>query len=273
PVDLYNGGMEHTTLHLLYSRFWNKFLFDQGYVPTSEPYTRRHSHGLIMAEDGTKMSKSKGNVVNPDDIVNEHGADTLRVYEVFMGPFEEPVPWSTNGVIGVRRFLDKVVRLSEKIGDVEDVAVTKSLHKMIARVTKDIESFGFNTAVAQLMTFVNVVQEKGAITKESFAMFLRVLVPFAPHVANELWESIGNTGFAEEQSWPDVDETMLKDDEIEIAIQVNGKVRGLIVVDAASTEEEIVVQARAEENVAKYVIGEPKKVIFVKGRLVNFVIE
>jgi leucyl-tRNA synthetase len=272
PVDLYNGGMEHTTLHLLYSRFWNKFLFDRGYVPTSEPYTRRHSHGLIMAEDGTKMSKSKGNVVNPDDIVNEHGADTLRVYEVFMGPFEEPVPWSTNGVIGVRRFLDKVMRLSEKIAVTEDVAVTKMLHKTIAKVTKDIEDFGFNTAVAQLMTFANVVQEKGAITKESFSSFLRVLVPFAPHVANELWEKLGFEGFAEQQAWPVVDEAMLKDDEMEIAVQVNGKLRATITVASGATEEEIVKLARAEENVQKYVTGEPKKVIVVKGRLVSFVV-
>lgn len=272
PVDLYNGGMEHTTLHLLYSRFWNKFLFDRGYVPTSEPYARRHSHGLIMAEDGTKMSKSKGNVVNPDDIVNEHGADTLRVYEVFMGPFEEPVPWSMNGVIGVRRFLDKVIRLSEKMTDVEDIAVTKALHKVIAKVTKDIDDFGFNTAVAQLMTFANVVQEKGAVTKESFALFLRILAPFAPHVANELWEKLGFEGFAEQQAWPIADETMMNDDEIEIAVQVNGKLRATIMVGADATEEEIVKLARAEENVQKYVIGQPKKVIVVKGRLVSFVV-
>ncbi len=273
PVDLYNGGMEHTTLHLLYSRFWNKFLFDRGYVPTSEPYARRHSHGLIMAEDGTKMSKSKGNVVNPDDIVNEHGADTLRVYEVFMGPFEEPVPWSTNGVIGVRRFLDKVMRLSEKIEATEDIAVTKMLHKTIAKVTKDIEDFGFNTAVAQLMTFANTVQEKGAITKESFALFLRILVPFAPHVANELWEKLGFDGFAEQQAWPVADESMVKDDEMEIAVQVNGKLRATIVVGADASEDEIIAKARAEENVQKYVVGEPKKVIVVKGRLVSFVVE
>ena len=271
--------MEHTTLHLLYSRFWNKFLFDRGYVPTSEPYARRHSHGLIMAEDGTKMSKSKGNVVNPDDIVNEHGADTLRVYEVFMGPFEEPVPWNTNGVIGVRRFLDKVMRMGERVasGELhdasEDVAVTKALHRAIAKVTKDIEDFGFNTAVAQLMTFTNVVQEKGAITKESFSSFLRILVPFAPHVANELWEKLGFEGFAEQQAWPIADDTMMQDDEMEIAVQVNGKLRATITVGSDATEGEIIAKARAEDNVQKYVIGEPKKVIVVKGRLVSFVVE
>lgn len=279
PVDLYNGGMEHTTLHLLYSRFWHKFLFDRGLVPTSEPYARRHSHGLIMAEDGTKMSKSKGNVVNPDEIVNEYGADTLRVYEVFMGPFEEPVPWSMNGVVGVRRFLDKVMRMGERVGSrqsgvgSEDGAVTKMLHKTIAKVTKDIEGFGFNTAVAQMMTFANVVQEKGTITKESFALFLRILVPFAPHVANELWEKLGFEGFAEQQAWPVADAAMLVDDEIQIAVQVNGKLRATITVASGATEEEIVAMARAEENVQKFVTSEPKKVIFVKGRLVSFVVE
>lgn len=272
PVDLYNGGMEHTTLHLLYSRFWNKFLFDRGYVPTSEPYARRHSHGLIMAEDGTKMSKSKGNVVNPDEIVNEYGADTLRLYEMFMGPFEEPVPWSMNGVIGVRRFLDKAIRMVEKISDNQDVAVTKSLHRTIAKVTSDIEGFGFNTAVAQLMMFVNVVQEKGSITKESLMTFLRVLVPFAPHVANDMWEKLGETGFVEEQGWPVADASMMKDDTVEMAVQVNGKLRGTIVVAVDEIEETIVTMARADENVAKYVIGEPKKTIVVKGKLVNFVV-
>ncbi len=272
PIDIYNGGMEHTTLHLLYSRFWNKFLFDRGYVPTSEPYARRHSHGLIMSEDGTKMSKSKGNVVNPDEIVDQHGADTLRVYEMFMGPFEEPVPWSTNGVIGVRRFLDKAIRMSEKVADVEDVEVTKMLHKTIAKISGDIEGFGFNTAVAQLMMFVNVVQEKGAITKESLKLFLRVLVPFAPHVANEMWEQLGGTGFVEEQEWPVADASMLKDDTVEMAVQVNGKLRGTIVVAVDEVEETIVKMARADENVAKYVVDEPKKVIVVKGKLVNFVV-
>ncbi|MEK7632415.1 MAG: leucine--tRNA ligase [Patescibacteria group bacterium] len=273
PIDIYNGGMEHTTLHLLYSRFWNKFLFDKGFVPTSEPYARRHSHGLIMSEDGTKMSKSKGNVVNPDEIVDQHGADTLRVYEMFMGPFEEPVPWNTNGVIGVRRFLDKAIRMVEKVSENEDVAVTKSLHRTIAKIASDIEGFGFNTAVAQLMMFVNVVQEKGAITTESLKTFLRVLVPFAPHVANEMWEKLGGVGFVEEQEWPVADALMLKDDTVEIAVQVNGKLRGTIVVASDEIEETIVKMARTDENVSKYVTGEPKKTIVVKGKLVNFVVE
>lgn len=272
PVDLYNGGMEHTTLHLLYSRFWTKFLFDRGHVPVAEPYARRHSHGLIMAEDGAKMSKSKGNVVNPDEIVQEYGADTLRVYEVFMGPFEEPVPWSTNGVIGVRRFLEKVMRLSEKVVDEENSAVTKALHKTIQKVGDDIEGFRFNTAVAQMMTFMNTVQEYGGITKESFALFLRVLVPFAPHVANELWEKFGGKGFVEATEWPTADKAFLVDDEVTIAVQVNGKLRGTLVVPATIDEANLVVQAKADPNVAKYLTGEPKKTIVVKGKLVSFVV-
>ncbi|MCX6781358.1 MAG: alpha/beta fold hydrolase, partial [Candidatus Magasanikbacteria bacterium] len=171
PVDLYNGGMEHTTLHLLYSRFWNKFMFDCGFVPTAEPYARRVSHGLIMAEDGTKMSKSKGNVVNPDEIVRAQGADTLRAYELFIGPFSEPAPWSENGVSGVRRFLDRVMRLPEKVAAEESEEVTRGLHKMLQHVTEDFDRMSFNTAIAQYMTFVNVVYGAGAITKDSMKIF------------------------------------------------------------------------------------------------------
>jgi leucyl-tRNA synthetase len=270
PVDLYNGGMEHTTLHLLYSRFWNKFLFDQGLVPTSEPYARRHSHGLIMAEDGTKMSKSVGNVVNPDDIVNEYGADALRTYILFMGPFEEHVPWSTNGLIGVRRFLDKIVRLSEKTDVTTDI--TKALHKTIKKVTNDIEAFKFNTAVSTLMSFVNEVQEKGGMDKEAFSIFLRLLVPFAPHITNELWERMGNEGFAEGAAWPTYDEALLVDDEMVISVQVNGKMRSTLTVPTGMEEATLVEMAKNDENVKKFLTTEPKKTIVVKGKIVNFVI-
>lgn len=272
PVDLYNGGMEHTTLHLLYSRFWNKFLFDQGFVPTSEPYARRHSHGLIMAEDGTKMSKSKGNVVNPDDIVNEFGADTFRTYIVFMGPFEEPVPWSTSGVIGVKRFLDKVMRLSEKLVEAESEEVTRALHKTIKKVSEDIDGLRFNTAVAAIMTFVNLAQEAGGMTKESFKLFLRILVPFAPHVSNELHEKFGGKGFVEEEEWPEANPEFLIDDTLTLAVQVNGKLRGNITVPADASEEVIVSVAKADENVQKFLTGEPKKTIYVKGKIINFVV-
>ncbi len=271
PVDLYNGGMEHTTLHLLYSRFWNKFLFDQGFVPTSEPYTRRHSHGLIMSEDGTKMSKSKGNVVNPDEVVAEYGADAFRTYILFMGPFEEHVPWSINGLIGVRRFLDKVERLAEKIGD-EPAEVTKVLHKTIQKVSDNIDGFRFNTAVSELMKFVNVAQEGGSMSEDSFKAFLTLLSPFAPHLANELWEKLGMTGLVEEQTWPVADAKLLVDDEIKIVVQVNGKLRGNLVVPADIADAELIELAKADENVQKHLTGEIKKEIVVKGKLVNFVV-
>ncbi|MEK7458801.1 MAG: class I tRNA ligase family protein [Patescibacteria group bacterium] len=287
PVDLYNGGMEHTTLHLLYSRFWNKFLFDQGLVPTSEPYARRHSHGLIMSDDGTKMSKSKGNVVNPDDIVGEHGADTFRVYILFMGPFEEPVPWSSNGVIGVRRFLDRVMRMEELVksekrpegvpsevegAQVKSPEVIRALHKMIAKVTKDIDGFSFNTAVAAMMIFVNEVYVAGSIDKNSLATFVKVFAPFAPHVANELWEKLCMDGFAEAQPWPVADASLAADDELNIAVQVNGKLRGTVTVPADIDEATLIATAKESPTVAKYLVSEPTRTIVVKGRMVNFVL-
>ncbi|MBP9749065.1 leucine--tRNA ligase, partial [Patescibacteria group bacterium] len=209
PIDLYNGGMEHTTLHLLYSRFWNKVLFDLGFVPTAEPYARRHSHGLIMAEDGAKMSKSKGNVVNPDDIVQEFGADTLRVYEMFMGPFEEPVPWSTNGVVGVRRFLDRIHGLAMGPGKTDGPGVQKLLHKTIKKITEDIEGFHFNTAVSALMIFVNAWHEQGA-SKETIETFLKILSPFAPHLAEECWAALGHTDCVVQEPWPAYDPALIK---------------------------------------------------------------
>lgn len=272
PVDLYNGGMEHTTLHLLYSRFWNKVLFDRGHVPVSEPYHRRHSHGLILAEDGSKMSKSKGNVVNPDDIVYKHGADTLRVYELFIGPFEEPAPWSMNGVAGVKRFLDRSLRLVEKVASTESIEVTKALHKTIKKVGSDLDGMHFNTAVSQLMVFVNVATDAGAITKESLLKFAQVLCPLAPHVANEIAERLGESQIAEGKAWPVVDESLLIDDVITISIQVNGKLRGTVSVAPSIEKDALIALARAEEGVTKFISGEPKKVIVVPGKIVNFVV-
>ncbi|PIZ53780.1 leucine--tRNA ligase [Candidatus Uhrbacteria bacterium CG_4_10_14_0_2_um_filter_41_7] len=272
PVDWYNGGMEHTTLHLLYSRFWNKFLFDQGLVPFSEPYKKRTSHGLVLAEDGSKMSKSKGNVVNPDDIVKEFGADTLRVYELFMGPFSEPVPWSTNGVVGVRRFLEKVQKISELTADEELETVARALHQTIRKVSVDIENMRFNTAISQMMIFVNLVQKSGKITKESLITFLTLLAPFAPHLANELAENVGHASLLEVNTWPDFNAELAAEKEVNVAVQVNGKLRGTITVPADADQKTVVTSARALENVVKYIEGEPKKVIYVPGRLVNFVI-
>lgn len=272
PVDLYNGGMEHTTLHLLYSRFWNKFLFDRGYVPTSEPYARRHSHGLILGEDGTKMSKSVGNVVNPDEIVEAHGADVLRLYEMFMGPFEEPVPWNTNGVIGVRRFFERVMRMMDMIVDTEAESVTRSLHKTIKKVGDDIEGFRFNTAVSAMMTFVNDVYAAKGISKSSLRKFAQILCPMAPHIANELAEQLGETEVLETQPWPVFDLALVQDTEASIGVQVNGKVRATITIAPDMAEEDVIALARKDENVAKYLTTEPKKTIYVKGRLVSFVV-
>lgn len=273
PVDWYNGGMEHTTLHLLYSRFWNKFLHDQGHVPVSEPYAKRTSHGLILAEDGTKMSKSKGNVVNPDEMVDQYGADTLRVYEVFMGPFGEPVPWSTNGLIGVKRFLDKAMRLPEMVQETESEAVVRAYNQTVKKVTSDIETQHYNTAVAQLMTFVNVVNAEGGLTQQTLLGFVQILCPFAPHIANELWEQLpGNEPFVEQLAWPEHDEALAAESELEIAVQVNGKLRATVTVSAGTEEAEVVKLAREQENVAKFLDGEPKKTIYVPDKLVNFVV-
>ena len=272
PIDLYNGGMEHTTLHLLYSRFWNKVMYDRGHVPTSEPYARRHSHGLILAEDGTKMSKSKGNGIDPDEVVNNYGADTLRLYEMFVGPFEEPAPWNMQGMMGTRRFLDRVMALPKVVLESEPEEVTRALHKTIKKVGEDIENLRFNTAVAQMMSLINVVKDAGAITKESLRQFMQVLCPFAPHVANEVAEQLGFEGLLEQQPWPSYDEAMIQESEVEISIQVNGKLRGTVKVAAGAPQVEVEKAAREVENVAKHLEGVVKKTIFVPNKLVNFVV-
>ena len=281
PVDLYNGGMEHTTLHLLYSRFWNKFLFDQGYVPVSEPYIRRHSHGLILAQDGHKMSKSKGNVVNPDEMVVEYGADALRMHVLFMGPFEEPVPWNKNGIVGVRRFLEKVDRY------VQDWMESPQAHQdlgnvvepYLKRIHEDIEGFHFNTAVSAFMELGNRLLEKDAqgkvifVNEDQLRRILQTLCPFAPHLANELWERLGWKGFVEEQSWPKINEALLVQETIEMAVQVNGKVRATINLSPKATEEEAKTMAFAEANVQKHLEGkEIKKFIYLAGKIINIVV-
>ncbi|MEK7666002.1 MAG: class I tRNA ligase family protein [Patescibacteria group bacterium] len=274
PVDLYNGGMEHTTLHLLYSRFWNKFLFDHGFVPTSEPYARRHSHGLVLSDDGTKMSKSKGNVVNPDDILEQYGADALRMYEMFMGPFEEPVPWSANGLIGVRRFLDKVWMVSEKIGDStmpRNENLDRVVHKTIKKVSSDIEAMKFNTAVAELMKCVNAMHEAHEVSRNQFELFLKLLFPFAPHLASELLESFFSVDSLND--WPQYDPTLVKDKVITLAVQVNGKLRGTIEIAPEADQSEAETMAREQEQIARWLDGqEIKKVVYVSGRMINFVV-
>lgn len=276
PVDLYNGGMEHTTLHLLYSRFWNKFLFDIGASPVSEPYARRRSHGMVLAEDGKKMSKSLGNVINPDDIVEEFGADTLRIYEMFMGPFEDAIPWSTSSAIGVKRFLEKVWKLGTKV--TEDKIINNKLenlvHKTIKKVAGDIESFRFNTAISSLMILTNTFEKEDNINAKDFQCFLLLLSPFAPHIAEEIWqEKLGHKESIFLESWPEYDPTLARDEEIELVIQVNGKVRDKITVSADIEEVEAKRMATESEKARMFIAGkEIKKIIYIKGRLVSIVV-
>ncbi len=279
PVDWYNGGMEHVVLHLLYSRFWNLFLYDIGVVPTKEPYTKRTSHGLIMAEDGEKMSKSRGNVVNPDAVIEQVGADTLRLYEMFMGPFDQTVPWSTDGIMGVRRFVEKVWRLFERYGEVElpngsstSDSIDRLLHKTIKKVTEDIEAMKFNTAISAMMIFVNEAQASG-ITKEQGEVFLKILSPFAPHVAEELWEQLGHKESISRESWPTYDPALCVDEEVELVIQVNGKLRDRVRVPVDITEENAKARALMSDKIKPWIEGKKiEKVVFVKGRLVNIVV-
>ncbi len=276
PIDWYNGGMEHTTLHLLYSRFWHKFLYDYGVVPTSEPYQKRTSHGMILGENSEKMSKSRGNVVNPDEIVNEYGADTLRVYEMFIGDFEKSVPWSQNGIKGCRRFLDRVWKLQAMVeaGDEISKELETSIHKTIKKVSEDMESLKFNTAIAALMTLINEFNSKGSINRGEFKIFLTLLNPIAPHITEEIWESMGYEGMMVQQPWPKWDEDKTKEDEMEIAVQINGKVRGKVVVFINESEEEVKEKVMADEKITELFEGKKiVKEIYVPGRIYNIVVK
>ena len=271
PVDWYNGGMEHTVLHLLYSRFWNKFLFDLGLVPTSEPYKKRTSHGLILATGGEKMSKSKGNVVNPDAIVERFGADTLRLYEMFMGPFEQAIEWNESSLLGPRRFLDKVWKLKEKIS--AEAASSALMHQTIKKVSEDIETLGFNTAVSALMIYVNELDKRGDVSREEFETLLKLLAPFAPHITEELWRDLGHGESIHLAPWPEYDEKKLVALEVTIVVQVNGKVRGSFEVNKSVSEKEIIERAQNLPEAAKWVGDkEVVKTVYVPGKLVNFVI-
>ncbi len=274
PVDWYNGGMEHTVLHLLYSRFWNQFLFDIGVVPTKEPYKKRTSHGMILAKGGEKMSKSKGNVVNPDDMVEQFGADALRAYIMFMGPFDQAVEWDVNGLVGVRRFLDRVWSLQAKLGNASSEATDKILHQTVKKVTEDIDAMRFNTAIAKMMELVNAFHKEESLSKDQLGILVRLLAPFAPHMTEDLWQDVlGNKGSVGRATWPGYDEGKLVNDTCMLAVQVNGKVRGDIEVAADISDEDAKTQAMAHHNVQKWLEGkEPKKVIYVKGKLVSIVV-
>lgn len=274
PVDWYNGGMEHTTLHLLYSRFWHKFLYDIGVVSTKEPYAKRTSHGMILGENGEKMSKSRGNVVNPDEIVREYGADTMRLYEMFIGDFEKSAPWSSASIKGCKRFLDRVWALQDNVveGDEYRDELRAAMHKTIKKVTEDIENLKFNTAIAAMMTLLNQIAAVGSINRREFKDFLMLLNPFAPHIAEEIFEKLNFGGMLTEHSWPAYDEAECVEDTIELAVQVNGKLRGKITVPADVTKEDALAVAKSEVSAAvegKNVVKE----IYVPGKLVNLVVK
>ncbi len=274
PVDWYNGGMEHTTLHLLYSRFWHKFLHDIGVVPTAEPYQKRTSHGMILGENGEKMSKSRGNVVNPDDMVRAYGADAFRLYEMFMGAFDQAIPWSTAGVKGCRRFLERVWRMGEMVQGQSNPALTTSVHKLIRKVSEDYEAMKYNTAIAAMMAFANEVYEAGSLGKADFGVLLQLLNPAAPHITEELWERGGFAGMICRSRWPQYDPALCVDETKEIAVQVNGKVRGRIVIAAAASNDEIEKQALADPDVQAWIEGKTiAKVIVVQGKIVNIVVK
>ena len=276
-VDWYNGGMEHTTLHLLYSRFWHKFLYDIGQVPTAEPYAKRTSHGMILGENGEKMSKSRGNVVNPDDVVNEFGADTLRLYEMFIGDFEKAAPWSNAGIKGCRRFIERYWNLQSILIDGEAIRpeMENSFHKAIKKVSYDIENLKFNTAIAALMALMNVIAEKGSINKAELSVFTMLLNPFAPHVTEEVWSEMKlGEGMVTEQIWPKYDESKCKDDVIEIVVQVNGKVRTRLSVASDIQKDDAIALAKAEDRIAAEINGKNiVKEIYVPGKLVNIVVK
>jgi len=274
-IDWYNGGMEHTTLHLLYSRFWHKFLYDIGVTNTKEPYMKRTSHGMILGEDGQKMSKSRGNVINPDDVVKEYGADTLRLYEMFIGDFEKTAPWSPSSIKGCKRCLDRVWGLLDIVTDGDEYSekLVSSFHKTIKKVSEDIESLKFNTAIAAMMALINDIYSSGSINRAEFKTLLILLNPFAPHITEELFEIMDFGGVLNEQKWPEYDEKLCIENNVEIVVQVNGKIKAKLMIPVDGDKDEILSMAAAEEKVKEAVDGKTmRKQIYVPNKLVNFVV-
>ena len=271
PVDWYNGGMEHTTLHLLYSRFWHRFLYDQKVVPCPEPYQKRTSHGMILGENGEKMSKSRGNVVNPDDIVRDYGADTLRTYEMFIGAFDAAASWSEDGVKGCRRFLDRVWKLQDIMTDEEGFSkeFETKMHQTIKKVSFDYENLKYNTAIAQLMTMLNDFSKAGKITRGELKTYLILLNPVAPHITEEMWEAIGENGRLYQQTWPEYDEAKTVESTVEIAVQINGKTKATINIAKDADKDSVI--AAAKEALGSRLSGNIIKEIYVPGRIVNIV--
>ncbi len=275
PVDWYNGGMEHVTRHLIYSRFWHRFLYDIGEVNSPEPYSKRSAQGMILGADGEKMSKSRGNVVDPLDIVNQYGADTLRVYVLFMGDYGSAAPWNDSSVKGCRRFLERVAGLTDLITEDKKTASYETLlHKTIKKVTDDIEAQKFNTAIAALMTLINEIYKEGSITKENLVIFLKLLSPFAPHITEEIYELIGGEGFLTVSEWPEFDEAKTVDDTIEVGVQVNGKVRAAVSIPAGCDKDTAMTAAKANARVASFLEGKKiVKEIYVPGKIINIVVK
>ena len=272
PVDWYNGGMEHATLHLLYSRFWAKFMYDIGLISCPEPYLKRTSHGMILGEDGEKMSKSRGNVINPDDVVNAYGADTMRLYEMFIGDFEKSAPWSTTSVRGCKRFLERVAALTDMLVPKSDENVTRSLHACVKKVTDDIESMKFNTAIAAMMTFVNDVYAAGGISRDDLMTFITVMNPFAPHLTEEMHEVLGGKGLLSLKPWPTYDESKLAKTECEIALQVCGKLKGTITLPVDCPEDEAWTLIEESGKLAPFLDGKTVvKRIYIKNKIFNIV--
>lgn len=273
PVDWYNGGMEHTTLHLLYSRFWHKFLYDQGVVPTPEPYQKRTSHGMILGENGEKMSKSRGNVVNPDDIVDVYGADTLRTYEMFIGAFDLAASWSEDGVKGCRRFLDRVWKLQDSVTDEKGYSkdMETKMHQVIKKVSNDFENLKYNTAIAAMMALLNDFYKKGSVTADEFKTLLILLNPVAPHITEELWSVKNYGGYVYQQTWPEFDEAKTVESTVEIAVQINGKTKATLAIGKGDPKDEVI--AKAKEVIADKLTGNVIKEIYVPGRIVNIVMK
>jgi leucyl-tRNA synthetase len=276
PVNLYVGGAEHAVLHLLYSRFWHKVLYDIGVVNTDEPFMRLVNQGMILGEGGVKMSKSLGNVINPDEIIEEFGADSMRLYEMFMGPLEASKPWSTRGIVGVKRFLERVWKISEKeiTDDSPDSELLKLLHKTIKKVSNDTKALNFNTAIAQMMIYIGELYKQDIVSRTLWEPFILLLAPYAPHLAEEIWEKLGKSTSVSKAEWPKWDEDMTKEDVVTVVFQVNGKIRGKADCALGTKKEELELLAKSDEKVKKYI--EEKtivKIIVIPNKLVNIVVK
>ena len=274
PVDWYNGGMEHVTRHLIYSRFWHRFLYDIGEVPCDEPYAKRTAQGLILGPDGEKMSKSKGNVVDPNTVVDEYGADVLRVYILFMGDYASAAPWSESSVKGCKRFLERVAGLTDILRDGDpDPKLESSFHKTVKKVSEDIEEMKYNTAIAAMMTLINEIYDKGSLTKDQLDVFTRILCPFAPHLAEELWSFLGHDTLCAVAKWPEYDESKTVDDVVEIAVQVSGKLKFTKEIPAGTSKEDAITLVKADDRMKPFLEGKTiVKEISVPGKIVNIVV-